>query len=193
MIAAAQGLCFAIASNTVRFVASRLIRDGRDPPQLHRRGGTADADPARARACLSARRRPRASWRRSIEARSPAAAAGLQEGDVILAFAGTPVSGVDDLHRLLTDDRIGRPPTSSCMRRGPRHVLRDHARRSYSAISPRRTAQPHGVGAIGGAELAADRRDVELHRLIGDAEPRGDAPCWRVPPPAARALRSRGW
>jgi S1-C subfamily serine protease len=42
-----------------------------------------------------------------VEPGSPAHGAGLQEGDVIVAFAGEPVSGVDDLHRLLTDERIG--------------------------------------------------------------------------------------
>jgi S1-C subfamily serine protease len=46
----------------------------------------------------------------------------MKEGDVILAFAGVPVSGVDDLHRLLTDDRIGRT-TVTVLRRGRREVL----------------------------------------------------------------------
>ena len=42
-----------------------------------------------------------------IEPGSPASRAGLREGDVIVAFAGEPVSGVDDLHRLLTAGRSG--------------------------------------------------------------------------------------
>src|SRR5437660_1098940 len=33
--------------------------------------------------------------------------AGLREGDVIVALEGQPVAGVDDLHRLLTEVRVG--------------------------------------------------------------------------------------
>jgi S1-C subfamily serine protease len=43
----------------------------------------------------------------SIENGSPAQIAGLREGDVIVAFDGKPVAGVDDLHQLLTDARVG--------------------------------------------------------------------------------------
>jgi S1-C subfamily serine protease len=102
----AQGLCFAIASNTARFVASRLIRDGRIrrsyigvagqnvpvPRQLvrvHRLAGVS--------AVLVA----------SIEPQSAGERAGLREGDLIVAFDGRPVGGIDDLHRLLTEERIG--------------------------------------------------------------------------------------
>jgi len=42
-----------------------------------------------------------------IEPGSPAAAAGLQVGDVIVAFDGKAVAGIDALHRSLTADRIG--------------------------------------------------------------------------------------
>ena len=59
----------------------------------------------------------------TLEKNSPAAAAGLQEGDVILAFAGSAVTGVDDLLRLLTDDRIGTPVTVNVLRRGQRRQL----------------------------------------------------------------------
>jgi S1-C subfamily serine protease len=43
----------------------------------------------------------------STESGSPAQRAGLREGDVIVALEGQPVAGVDDLHRLLTDVRVG--------------------------------------------------------------------------------------
>ncbi len=43
----------------------------------------------------------------SVSEGSPARKAGLREGDVIIALDGQPVAGVDDLHRLLTDARVG--------------------------------------------------------------------------------------
>ena len=117
MILPAQGICFAIASNTVRFVASRLIRDGRIrrsvigvagqqtpiPRLLSRTYGIAAASGVLVT---------------TIEPKSPAAAAGIEEGDVILAFAGVPTTGVDDLHRLLTDERIGTRTDMTILRRG---------------------------------------------------------------------------
>jgi S1-C subfamily serine protease len=106
IIAQAQGLCFAIASNTVQWVASRLIREGRirrsylglsgqTVPLLRRitRAHTLPQDSA----VLVV----------SVEPGAPAAAAGLRDGDLIVAFDGETVEGVDTLHRLLTDERIG--------------------------------------------------------------------------------------
>jgi S1-C subfamily serine protease len=52
----------------------------------------------------------------SVEPDSPAAAAGVKDGDVLLAFAGTPVTGLDDLHRLLTEERIGEPTAMTFLR-----------------------------------------------------------------------------
>jgi len=43
----------------------------------------------------------------SVEENSPAKRAGLREGDVIVALEGQPLAGVDDLHRVLTDMRVG--------------------------------------------------------------------------------------
>ena len=43
----------------------------------------------------------------SVTAGSPGQRAALREGDVIVALDGKPVAGVDDLHRLLTDARVG--------------------------------------------------------------------------------------
>ena len=122
MIPAAHGICFAIASNTVRFVASRLIRDGRIRRSFIGVAGQQTPIPrALARAYgIAATSGVLAS---TIEPGSPASAAGMKEGDVILAFAGTPVSGVDDLHRLLTEDRIGSATEITVLRSGRREVL----------------------------------------------------------------------
>jgi S1-C subfamily serine protease len=106
IILPAQGLCFAIASNTARFVAGRLIRDGK----LRRSYvGVAGQNVPIPRRLVRFHVLPAAHGVRvaSVEPGSPAAAAGLREGDIICEFAGQAVSGIDDLHRLLTDERIG--------------------------------------------------------------------------------------
>jgi S1-C subfamily serine protease len=59
----------------------------------------------------------------SVEPNSPAAAAGLKDGDVMLAFAGEPVTGVDDLHRLLTEDKIGEPIAITFLRSARRRKI----------------------------------------------------------------------
>jgi S1-C subfamily serine protease len=59
----------------------------------------------------------------SVERTSPAAAAGVCEGDILVAFAGEPVTGIDDLHRLLTDERIGVGTPLAVLRRGERRDL----------------------------------------------------------------------
>jgi S1-C subfamily serine protease len=122
MIMPAQGICFAIASNTVRFVASRLMRDGR----IRRsRIGVAGQQTTIPRALARANQIAVSSGVLvvSLEENSPASRAGLRKGDVILGFGGTPVGGIDDLHRLLSDDRIGVPAPLVVLRRGERRQL----------------------------------------------------------------------
>jgi S1-C subfamily serine protease len=122
MILPAQGLCFAIASNTARFVASRLIRDG-----CVRRSyiGVAGQNVPVPRALARANRLAASSGVlvTSVTSDSPAAVAGLRDGDVILAFADEAVAAIDDLHRRLTDDRIGIPSTLTILRAGHRRQL----------------------------------------------------------------------
>jgi len=122
MILPAQGLCFAIASNTARYVAARLIRDGRiRRSYIGVAGQTTPVPRAIARANQLAV--TAGVLVLSVEADSAATAAGLREGDVVLAFAEEPVTGVDDLHRLLTDQRIGIPVPVTILRRGARRSV----------------------------------------------------------------------
>jgi S1-C subfamily serine protease len=107
MIMPAQGLSFAIASNTVRFVVSRLLRDGRVRRSYLGVAGQS-ASVARRVAHHHSLAISSAVRVEVVEPASPAAAAGLRPGDVIYTLDNHPVTGIDSLHRLLTDDRIGR-------------------------------------------------------------------------------------
>ena len=122
MIMPAQGICFAIASNTVRFVAARLMRDGR----IRRSHiGIAGQQTSIPRALARANQMAVTSGVlvAAVEDNSPAARAGLAKGDVLLSFAESVVSGIDDLHRLLTAERIGTPAPIVVLRRGERRQL----------------------------------------------------------------------
>lgn len=114
-IMGAQGLCFAIGINTAKFVAGRLLQEGRirrgyigieaQTTPLHRRLiRFYDLGQETGVVVISAAEN------------SPAKKAGLREGDVIVAFDGKPVAGVDDLHRLLTDARMGLASTLTAIR-----------------------------------------------------------------------------
>jgi S1-C subfamily serine protease len=118
----AQGLCFAIASNTARFVAARLIRDGRIRRSYIGLAGQTVPIP---RTVARENRLAVTSgvFVVSVEPGSPATAAGLKEGYVVLAFAGIPVTGVDDLHRLLTEERIGEPTMVTILRAARRRQI----------------------------------------------------------------------
>ena len=106
VILPAQGICFAIAINTAKFVASRLIRDGKI-----RRGfiGVAGQNVPILRRIARFHQLPHESGIlvASVESQSPAQRAGLREGDVIVAYDGTPTTGIDDLHRLLSEKKVG--------------------------------------------------------------------------------------
>jgi S1-C subfamily serine protease len=122
IILPAQGLCFAIASNTARLVAARLIRDGRIRRSYI---GVAGQNVPVPRAMARANQVVAASGVLvvSIVAGSPAATAGMREGDVMLSFAGEAIAGIDDLHRRLTESRIGQPCPIVILRAGRRRQL----------------------------------------------------------------------
>jgi S1-C subfamily serine protease len=117
IILPAQGICFAIASNIVRFVATRLIKDGRIRRSYIGVAGEKVAVP-RSLARTHAIAVPSGVRVASVEPQSPASSAGVQEGDLIVALDDLPTPGVDDLHRLLDEDRIGAPGRLTVLRRG---------------------------------------------------------------------------
>jgi S1-C subfamily serine protease len=122
MILPAQGLCFAIASNTARFVAGRLIRDGRI-----RRGylGIGGQNVPLVRRLVRFHHLPAESGILviSVERDSPAARAGVREGDVIVEFGGAPVDTIDALHRLLTESQVGVRTPLTLIRQSERQTM----------------------------------------------------------------------
>jgi S1-C subfamily serine protease len=122
MIRPAQGLCFAIGINTARFVASRLIRDGRiRRAYIGIAGQNIDVPRTLARANQVAI----ASAVRvdSVEKGSPAASAGLDKGDIIVAFGAVAITGVDDLHRVLGEEQINVAVDVAVIRAGRRRTI----------------------------------------------------------------------
>ena len=117
VIMGAQGICFAVASNTAQFVLSELIKHGRV-----RRGyiGVSAQTTAVPRRHARAAEIDNASGAMitAIEPNGPAALAGLMTLDSIVRVDGAPVTGVDDLIRLLNGERIGRNVTIDVLRRG---------------------------------------------------------------------------
>jgi S1-C subfamily serine protease len=106
IIAGGQGLSFAVPINTVHAILPALLRDGRV-----RRGylGVAGQDVPLLRRVSRFHHLAQASGVLviSVEADGPARTAGLRDGDIIVALDQYPVTSLDDLHRLLTEDRIG--------------------------------------------------------------------------------------
>jgi S1-C subfamily serine protease len=131
VIMGAQGICFAVASNTANFVLGELVRHG------HVR--RAYIGVAAQQTAIPRRLRHAAGVTQSsgvvtvgVEPGSPAELAGVAVGDIILALDGVAISGADDLIRILGGDKIGRPVMLDSLRRGERRQV---------AITPSQRAQ----------------------------------------------------
>jgi len=122
VILPAQGLCFATAINTAKFVAGLLLRDGKI-----RRGhiGVAGQNVVLHRRQVLLNNLAVASGILvvSLEPNGPADRAGLKEGDVIVAYGKQPVSSIDDLHRLLTEEQLGVKVGLTVLRGGEKTML----------------------------------------------------------------------
>jgi S1-C subfamily serine protease len=106
MILPAQGICFATSIDTAKFVASRLIRDGKVSRSYI---GLAGQNVPLPRRIVRYYNLPVESGIMiiSYDGDSPAKKAGALEGDIIVGFDDRPIAGIDELHKLLTEDRIG--------------------------------------------------------------------------------------
>ncbi len=116
MIAGAQGICFAVASNTARFVLGEIIRHGRVRRAHLGIGGGTIVLPRRIALRLGLAQTTGAVVT-SVDKGGPADEAGLLRGDIVLAVAGAEVTGADDLVRLLDADKIGRTVPLDILRR----------------------------------------------------------------------------
>src|SRR5579885_546624 len=111
----AQGLCFAIAANTARYIAGRLLRDGRI-----RRGyiGLAGQNIVLPRRLVRLHQLgpEGALLVASLEPGGPAEKAGMREQDLIVAWDGLPIAGIEDLQRALSEAHPGAPVTVTVIR-----------------------------------------------------------------------------
>jgi S1-C subfamily serine protease len=117
IIQGAQGICFAVASNTAQFVLGELVRHGRVRRAYIGISAQQTTIPRRLQ-LASGLTQSSAATITSSEPGSPANRSGLLTGDMIVTLDGQPVTGADDLIRLLTGERIGRSIEIGVLRLG---------------------------------------------------------------------------
>ncbi|HUN25671.1 MAG TPA: trypsin-like peptidase domain-containing protein [Steroidobacteraceae bacterium] len=122
IIASAQGICFAIAIDTVREVVLELLKHGRVRRASLGLGAQTVPIPQRLRRHFELTQR-RAARVLQVLSGGPGERAGLEGGDLLIGIEGAPLEGVDDLHRALIGARIGVPATLDVIRRGRRLEL----------------------------------------------------------------------
>jgi S1-C subfamily serine protease len=135
IIGMAQGICFSISASTVEFVAAQLIRDGRVRRCYI---GVAGQNVPLPRRIVRFHELARETGVR-IQSTAPdgaARAAGLTSGDIIVAVDGIPVGDVDELHRLMTEERVGKAVPITVLRLAQKLDL---------VVAPRE-APPRSVG-----------------------------------------------
>jgi S1-C subfamily serine protease len=126
----AQGICFAIPANTVRWVVTLLLREGKVTRGFLGISGQTVPLPARVVRHFALPQETGVYVVQVAEG-SPADSAGLKEGDVIIALGDQAIAAVDDVHRLLTKETIGRKLAVV--------LLRDWTQRLETSVVPGRT------------------------------------------------------
>jgi S1-C subfamily serine protease len=117
IINGAQGICFAVASNTAQFVLAEIIRHGYVRRAYIGVSGQTAPIPRR-HAVIAGVENKMGALLAQIESEGPAAQAGLLPGDVVIKLDGVDINGVDDLIRVLDRDRIGRTLAMDVLRLG---------------------------------------------------------------------------
>jgi S1-C subfamily serine protease len=125
IISGAQGICFAVASNTAQFVLSEIIRHGYVRRAYIGVSGQTAPIPRR-HAVLAGVENKMGALLAQIEPNGPAAQAGLLPGDVVIKLDGVDVNGVDDLIRVLDRDRIDRALEMDVLRMGRLRAIDIH-------------------------------------------------------------------
>src|ERR1700732_1505333 len=125
IINGAQGICFAVASNTARFVLSEIIRHGYVRRAYIGVSGPTAPIPRR-HAVAAGVENKMGALLAQIEPDGPAARAGLLPGDVAIKLDGVDINGVDDLIRALDRDRIDRTLEMDVLRMGRLRAIDIH-------------------------------------------------------------------
>jgi S1-C subfamily serine protease len=125
IINGAQGICFAVASNTAQFVLSEIIRHGYVRRAYIGVAGQTAPVPRR-HAVVAGVDNKMGALLAQIEPDSPAAKAGLLPGDVVIKLDGVEINGVDDLIRILDRDRIDRMLAMDVLRMGRLRAIDIH-------------------------------------------------------------------
>jgi S1-C subfamily serine protease len=123
----AQGICFSIPVNTLRWVVTLLLREGKVTRGYLGISGQMVPLPVRVVRYYRLKNETGVQVM-GVAPNSPAKAAGLREGDVIISLGEEPVAGVDDIHRMLTRDVIGKKLAMV--------VLREFTKRLEMSIAP---------------------------------------------------------
>ena len=125
IINGAQGICFAVASNTAQFVLSEIIRHGYVRRAYIGVSGQTAPVPRR-HAVAAGVENKMGALLMNIEQDGPAAQAGLLPGDVVIRLDDVEINGVDDLIRVLDRDRIGKSLAMDVLRLGRLRAIEVH-------------------------------------------------------------------